>query len=142
VCARERSLRWNREHPELAATRQRAAAKPEVVGARLRRWRKSNPDAVRAQQARAYADGRGAAKTARYRTAKHRAMPAWVDRREVDAFYALAARVSACTGIEHHVDHIEPLQGETLSGLHVPWNLRILPGVINSAKRNRLESGG
>ena len=61
----------------------------------------------------------------------------WADRSKVQAFYAEAKRLTDETGIPHHVDHIIPLLGEFVCGLHVHTNLQVLPGSDNIRKGNR-----
>lgn len=53
--------------------------------------------------------------------------------------YAECVLTSARTGVTHHVDHIVPLQGVYVSGLHVVENLRIIPSRDNVVKKNRFE---
>lgn len=65
------------------------------------------------------------------------ATPAWADRRAIARVYAIAAGLTRTTGILHHVDHIIPLQGELVTGLHVAENLKPIPAVDNLRKSNR-----
>ena len=75
----------------------------------------------------------------RYNALKQRT-PKWLtkdEKKQIDALYEQAVAYSALMGIPHHVDHIVPLQGENVSGLHVPWNLQILKAEDNFRKKNR-----
>ena len=59
-------------------------------------------------------------------------------RDQIKAFYEVAAQRHSQTGKPHHVDHIIPLKGKTVSGLHVPWNLQVIKAKDNLKKSNKL----
>jgi hypothetical protein len=66
--------------------------------------------------------------------------PVWdPDAHLIVAKYQLAAMLTKASGIEHHVDHIIPLQGRKVSGLHVFSNLRVIPGSDNVKKSNKYD---
>jgi hypothetical protein len=78
------------------------------------------------------------------RRARHlQATPFWLnkdDYRAITDFYRLSKFMEGSTGLVHHVDHIVPLRGETVCGLHVPWNLQVLTAEDNLLKNNKLPS--
>lgn len=95
-----------------------------------REWAKNNPGRVAA-----YAAARRAAKALR--------TPEWLTAQDWAAIFAVyeqARRLTAETGVLHHVDHEIPLRGRTVSGLHVPSNLRCLEATLNLMKNNRAPS--
>jgi hypothetical protein len=57
---------------------------------------------------------------------------------EIRQLYRIAITMSQTTGERYVVDHIIPLQGEAVCGLHVPWNLRVITQEENLAKSNKL----
>jgi len=109
--ANERSLRWYRANREQAKA---ATAK----------WQSEHPERV-------------AAKFAQYRAAKLQATPGWADQDAIDVMYR-AAKVLRVSGFDVHVDHIIPLQGRTVHGLHVHNNLQIIQAHMNRSKSNHL----
>lgn len=103
-------------------------------------WRRANPERLAAQKRRHHQANRGyyhSLKSLRERDVLQ-ACPAWADRRAINAIYAECRSTTMQTGIPHHVDHIVPLRGKTVCGLHVPWNLQVLPAAENLRKSNRL----
>lgn len=107
-------------------------------------------DAYKASQSRANAkyrennkDKRRTIKLACQRSreaGKHSRTPSWLtkeDRSAIKLKYSEARWMTARTGIKHHVDHIVPLLGKNVSGLHVPWNLRVIPARENIRKGSK-----
>lgn len=81
------------------------------------------------------------ARDARRKAAELRATPSWADLDQIRRVYELRQKVSEKTGITHHVDHIIPLQGKYVCGLHVENNLAIVPAKMNLSKGNRYGDG-
>lgn len=61
------------------------------------------------------------------------ATPGWLTAEHLSEIRAIYQEAAARIG-EWHVDHIVPLRGKTVCGLHVPWNLQILTGSENRTK--------
>jgi hypothetical protein len=80
-------------------------------------------------------------KTVRRRRAQFSATPAWADLKAIRRIYRMAAQISKESGTAHHVDHIVPLKGRKVCGLHVEYNLRIIPAFENRSKSNKLLEG-
>jgi len=70
------------------------------------------------------------------------ATPNWLSeahKRQIEAVYEHARECEMLTGDKYHVDHIVPLRGRNISGLHVPWNLQVLPADLNISKGNKYD---
>ena len=77
--------------------------------------------------------------TMNYRTSKAARKPEWLNDGqlfEMECVYKYCSALRTI-GLDYHVDHIAPLRGDTVSGLHVPWNLQVIPGSDNMSKGNR-----
>lgn len=144
-CRSAQNLLWNQKNSErvadaLKAWRENNAdhviayrkewynKNTEKISERFSRWRKSN------------LSRRTAAQSAR-RAAQMQATPSWlsvIEVAQIEEFYEICACVTMQTGVQHHVDHIVPLKGDGVRGLHVPWNLQIITAKENSSKKNRM----
>lgn len=107
-------------------------------------YRRINKSQIVEQQKQYQSANRGRINAigAKRRAAKIQATPVWLtdaDLLSIEQFYIDAHILEADTGNKYHVDHIVPLQGEKVCGLHVPWNLQVIPAVENLRKSNKLE---
>ena len=110
----------------------------------LKDWSDSNSEKVKTYKLK-YAQnhsGQVNAITAKRRAVKLQATPPWLTKdqfKEIRYFYTLAKELQWLSEESLEVDHIIPLQGNNVSGLHVPWNLQILPRSLNARKSNKHE---
>lgn len=145
ICAAGRTKAWRAVNP---AKQRKATAS----------WRARNPAKVKAYDAKAYAanptrchkrvaeyytrnPAKKVALVSRRRALKQWACPNWVDHTELESVYETCKRLVAANGLAYHVDHIIPLSGKNVCGLHVPWNLQIIPATENLRKGNRFNNG-
>jgi hypothetical protein len=108
------------------------------------RIRRSDPKEVERQRAydlkRAKENPAYFSQKTRYRKAKKlQRTPSWLNSGhwfEMESIYKYCAALRSI-GFDYEVDHIVPLQGKNVSGLHVPWNLQLLTASENASKGNR-----
>lgn len=101
---------------------------------------KSNPKVKRKYKQTMRGKVTTRANDAKRRTAKMQRTPAWLGKDDywmLEQAYELAALRTKLFGFSWHVDHVLPLQGKKVSGLHVPTNVQVIPGVENVRKANR-----
>ena len=126
----------NKEKRQAAIKRYRDNL-PEGTTARwVKEWRKKNPEKELAKRQR-YIDrhpGRLAMHTAAYRAQKIKATPKWL----TEEHHKQIAEIYATCPKDCDVDHVVPLRGKNVSGLHVPWNLEHMEKLDNMSKGNRL----
>lgn len=109
-----------------------------------REWRKANHEKMQAYKKK-YAKNnphQNRHNVSMRRAAKIQRTPCWLtedDKVLIQRKYALAHKKTKNTGEKWVVDHILPLRGELVSGLHVPANLRVIKHTTNSRKSNKYE---
>ena len=97
---------------------------PERVKQRIEKWRKENPDRLTVH-------------VATRKAKKLSATPSWANLDAIKEIYKLAQALTQITGVRYSVDHIIPLQGKLVSGLHVENNLQVMPLNENCRKSNK-----
>ncbi len=117
-------------------------ANPEHIKVVNRSWTINNQDkkkATSAKRAQTYPE-KMAAYASKRRATKLQRTPKWLTQTHLDQiqmFYDSAAALTKELDIPFEVDHIVPLRGELVSGLHVPWNLQVITQSENCSKGNR-----
>lgn len=120
-CIKERAKQYY--HANNGKEKQKTDAKRKIKAD----WRKKNKGRVNSWTAKRYA-------------AKLQRTPKWLTEDDlwiIEEAYVLAQLRQEVTGIQWSVDHIIPMQGDTVSGFHSPNNIRVIPQLLNSQKSNR-----
>lgn len=142
--ARQRAKDWNEKNPGkvLERVKRWGAANPERVLQKAKDWYQKNKE--RAKQTRkVYYEAnkpKFAALSVKRQNAKAQRTPAWLtsfDFVKIECLYQLAAMRTRESGFAWHVDHVIPLRGKLVSGLHVPDNLKVIPASENRVKKNK-----
>jgi hypothetical protein len=144
--AYEKVKAWRAANPEKWAEQRKRYAKkhPDVLLEKTNRWRKANPEraAETAKRTRIKTKARISANKAKYRATKRNRTPSWLtdfDLLKIKCMYSVALMLTRENKEPWHVDHIIPLNGKLVSGLHVPNNLQVIRGVDNHLKNNKFE---
>ncbi len=131
----DRSKRWQADNPEKFAENVRRNSKKRY---------KADPGMIARTAAAAVErnPGLNRANSAMFLCRKMGRVPPWLtkkQRKEIREWYNLAFELQWLSEEPLQVDHIIPLNSPLVSGLHVPWNLQILPGSLNRKKGNKLD---
>jgi hypothetical protein len=95
----------------------------------IKEWMQNNPEKV-------------VSNNATRRARKRQAYPEWLtkqDKIDIRVKYTMAKWLSLTCFQQYHVDHIVPLKGDSVCGLHVPWNLQVLSATENLRKNNHFK---
>jgi hypothetical protein len=136
---------WGKANPEKvkAAKAKYAEANKEQVKARITAWREANKTKMKAARDAWAKNNRPKilAKTRKRQAAKLQRTPKWLTKDDfwlMEQAYELAVLRTKMFGFQWDVDHIYPLQGRIVSGLHVPLNLQVIPATENYRKGNKV----
>lgn len=136
---------WNREYyhtkVDKCKEKQRNSSyykeNKERIKEKSAAWANANRDKVRKIASKWALNNRGDKnyEESKRRAAKKMATPKWLTKEDKVAMKEIYRKCPK----GHEVDHIIPLQGKEVTGLHVPWNLQYLPMSLNRKKSNRIK---
>lgn len=134
-----RALRLSNWDRELVKGRARYHSNIEYELARAAKYRANNKESRSAYSKEYSKSNRDKlnALCAQRRASKLQRTVSWSNPEAIKAIYAKAAQMTIDTGVIHHVDHIVPLQGRTVSGFHHEDNLQVLTASENCSKSNK-----
>jgi len=158
----ERIKAWRLANPEKVKEQNKRYAEkhPEVLRAKALRHKVKNIETIRVkdrESSKAYREANKEkvaasklkyaqenkyiinAAVARRKAAKLERTPGWLtefDKLKIKCLYSIAAMLTHENKEPWHVDHIIPLQGKLVSGLHAPSNMQVLRGIENVSKKN------
>lgn len=133
-------MRWLHDNERIRAKNRRYyAANADTVNAQKREYWAANADRMKEANRVWREKNRHVVRQLSAERKRHIrvATPPWADRAAIRAVYAEAERLTVETGIQHHVDHVIPLRGKLVCGLHVHNNIRPLPSTDNIRKKNK-----
>lgn len=163
ICQRQRSLTWHYANKEYSnkksreyqrshladplykekanqRSKDRYRANPEPQKRKSKEYREKNSKYYREYLRKYYQENKD--KFNDYRATRGNRIaqrtPAWANIEAIENIYREARRLSLETGTLYHVDHIIPINGDGISGLHVESNLRIIPATENLRKKNKV----
>lgn len=142
-CNNERRRNSYAENPDptLARNKVYADSHKKEIAEYLAKYGKDNRESLRgyhrdwSQEWRDKSPGKAAAKTQFYNASKLQQSPKWLTKEQL----AEIGKIYANCPKGYHVDHILPLRGKDVRGLHVPWNLQYLRASENKSKGNRIK---
>ncbi len=136
IAGKDKATAWRKANQKLINAKARAKYvwKPKRPPFNERVWR-----AAWRENNKVWYLARAAYHAAARRVQVRKATPRWANTFFIREIYHLAQLRTKYLGVAHDVDHIVPLCAKTVSGLHVHYNLQVIPTTENRKKNNSFD---